>query len=179
MQTEAALNTQRNLLSGSIGVIVLAAIIALIYVEYFMPVKAHFHAGFQVYVDGSLVDFSGTDHMKETPCVIPGAKIKEDEQMEKAHLHNGVGNVVHSHRTRAKWKDLFINSKYSFDEQKPMIAYVNGLRVKNILNYPIIPYDSVIILVGQHGEVSQYLEKAVTKDQVIIVENQGESCGGS
>jgi hypothetical protein len=179
MEVDQPVEQNRNKIIAIIGAVVLIAILLLVYVQFFKPVHAHYHAGFQVYVDGALVDFSGSQYMKEAPCVVPGTKIKEDEQMEKAHLHDGVGNVVHSHRTRAKWGDLFKNIQYTFDAQKPIVSFVNGHEVKNILKYPIEAYDSVVILVGSHGELNSYLEKSVTKAQIITVEGKSENCGGT
>lgn len=74
---------------------------------YFLKTKSlnkevHFHAGFLVYVDGKLQDFSGDIYMSPNVCRKPDVRLSsEEEQMEKAHLHDGVGDVVHVHRKSA------------------------------------------------------------------------------
>lgn len=139
--------------------------------------EVHYHAGFQVYVDGELVDFSADKYMKEDPCVVAGTEVKEDEQLEKAHLHDHVGTVVHVERTRAVWGDLFKNIRYSFDTQKPMVSYVNGEEVKDILRFPIKTYDSVVIIVGEHEDIQSYLRKSIQKTEILDAENKSEDCG--
>src|SRR5579859_6797962 len=135
-------------------VIILIATIVLagsffIYRKLTQPKVVHFHAGFQVYVDGKLQDYSDQKYMSLLPC---GKAYNEPalEQAEKAHLHNQVGDVVHVHRIDATWGDLFTNMRISFDKAKPIVGYVNGKEVKDILQQPIHPFDRVIILIGSH-----------------------------
>src|ERR1700730_17097255 len=73
------------------------------------PKPVHFHAGFQVYVDDKLQDFSDFKYMHEAPCTVNGKPLTNnhvDEQIEKAHLHDQIGDVVHVHRLGATWSDL-------------------------------------------------------------------------
>jgi len=62
------------------------------------PTKIHYHAGFQVYVDGVKQDFSADKYMKVDPCTI-APKTAADVQLDKGHLHDKVGDVVHIHTT--------------------------------------------------------------------------------
>ena len=99
--------------------------------------EVHYHAGFLVYVDGVKQDFSDTKYMHVEACDEEGHEVEEDEQLEKAHLHDGVGDVVHVHRNDATWKDLFTNIRYEFPSAQEVAGYVNGVRVENILKEPI------------------------------------------
>ncbi len=146
--------------------------------KYTQPEHVHFHAGFQVYIDEKLQDFSGAKYMKEDPCTIDNNSHKVvDEQLEKAHLHDRVGNVVHMHRNNVFWSDFFTNIKYTFPPGKEISSFVNGDEVNEIINTKINPYDSVVIIVGESVDTNELLEKAVTRDQIIKEEKKSESCG--
>lgn len=138
----------------------------------------HFHAGFQVYKEGALVDFSGLRYMHEKPCTTDGSESEkhEDEQIEKAHLHDRVGDVVHVHKEHVKWSDLFNNLKYSVEPQK-VEGYLNGKQINNILDKEIKPYDSLVLFIGEHVDVQSYLSKAVTKANMQEAEKKSENCG--
>ncbi|HUQ85110.1 MAG TPA: hypothetical protein VM077_02195 [Candidatus Limnocylindrales bacterium] len=149
-----------------------------IYKKFTTPQPVHFHAGFQLYIDGKLQDFSGAKYMKEDPCTVDDSEHGiMDEQLEKAHLHDRTGIVVHSHRKNVLWSDLFTNIKYKIPNDKEIKSFVNGKEVKEILNNEINPYDSVVIILGDDKKVQELLKKAVTKDQIIKEEKKSESCG--
>jgi hypothetical protein len=141
------------------------------------PKPVHFHAGVQVYKDEKLQDFSNFKYMHEAPCTVNGKPVQnahEDEQGEKAHLHDHVGDVVHVHRINATWGDLFTNIKYPLDEKA--VAYVNGKQISNILEQKIQPYESVVIFVGKHTDDQKYLKNAVTKKHIQDIEHRSETC---
>jgi hypothetical protein len=161
-------------------VIVISIVAVSIFVVGFMifkntPNKVHYHAGFLVYVDGVREDFSDPKYDKISPCTAPGAKINEDAQLEKAHLHDKIGDVVHVESAGAVWGDLFKNIHYAFNKNTPVHGFINGTEIPNILTYPINAYDSVIFVVGSTSGVD--LTKTVTKAHIIEVEKKGDSCG--
>lgn len=140
--------------------------------------EVHYHAAFQVYVDGAVVDFSATQYMHVEPC---GLEDEEEEetpehvQLEKAHLHDGVGDVVHVHREGAVWADLFLNVGYVFAE--PVAGYVNGSRVDSILTYPIEEHDRVLILSNTAvADIRTLFDDVPSVERIKAVENAGESC---
>ena len=140
--------------------------------------KVHFHAGIEVYKDGLLQNFSDFKYMHEKPCTLNGKPlpgVRTDEQLEKAHLHDQTGDVLHIHRTGAKWKDLFINIKYPIDK-KNVSGYINGERVSDFLEEEIDPYDSLVVFVGKHKMDQKYLKNAVTKERIKQVEKKSETC---
>ncbi len=140
--------------------------------------RVHYHAGFQVYKDNVLQDYSGLEYMNLKPCSESHDHTKlspEDLQLEKAHLHDNVGNVVHVHTEGALWGDLFKNISVDIS---PDTAYVNGKQLnENIMVYPIKPYDSVVIFIGENTQVDEKILGMVTQDQILEAENKSESCG--
>lgn len=149
----------------------------LLYKHFAKPQTVHFHAGFQVYIDGKLQNYSNQKYMSLLPC----GKVYSDpslEQLEKAHLHNQVGDVVHVHRNGATWQDLFTNMGISF--ANPLIGYINGKLVSDPLHQPIHPYDRAIFLVGTHGNIKEYLKNQVQISHMLQVERGSiENCGTS
>jgi hypothetical protein len=142
--------------------------------------KIHYHAGFQVYIDGELQNFSGNEYMHETPCTIDGEPIEHehvDEQLEKAHLHDRTGNVVHVHSEGAIWSDLFTNIGYDFPEGEKITAYANGEKIESISSYPITPFDSIVILVGEYESPDEFLKNAVSKEKIEETGQKSETCG--
>lgn len=132
----------------------------------------HYHAGFIVFNDGKNVDFSDTKYMQIKPCLIDGQEEKatpEDEQIEKAHLHDNVGDVVHVEAKEAKWGDLFTNIKYDLDYSK-ITAYINGQKVDDLKSISIKEDDSLVIFIGKVDQ--KLLSQALTKE---YIEEKGKS----
>lgn len=144
--------------------------------KLFSPKGVHYHAGFQVYIDGKLQDFSGQQYMSLVPCGIVSHD-ERTEQLEKAHLHEQVGDVVHVHRDNATWADLFKNINFKIDNSKNVNGYINGKKTQDILSQKIKPYDSIIILIGKQQSITAYLSHAVTVEHIKNIEKQSESCG--
>lgn len=140
--------------------------------------EIHYHAGFHLYNDGEMADFSDTEYMHVNPCYADEHRdesTKEEIQEEKAHLHDHIGDVAHVHQPGAVWRDLFYNIDYEID--KNVTGYINGEKVENILDRPIKEYDSVVFVAGDTGDLETKLQNTVTKDHIISVENKSESCG--
>jgi len=162
--------------------IIIACILCLLSVYIFFrtkppspAAKIHYHAGFLVYVDGVLADFSNIDYMNVDYCSNPHKTETQAEiQIGKAHLHDNVGDVVHVHRPGAVWGDLFTNIRYTFPAGKPLMGYINGQSAPDILIRPIRPYDSVIFVVGDGTNVD--LTKTVSKTHMMDIEKHSEGC---
>jgi len=146
--------------------------------EIVAPEEIHYHAGFQVYKDNVLQDFSGLEYMHINPCSEKESNKKltpEEEQIEKAHLHDNIGDVVHVHRPDALWRDLFLNIKSPIDVVTS--AFINNEPVEDILDYPINESDSVVFFVGENENIEEKLKSVVTRERIIEVENKSENCG--
>jgi hypothetical protein len=164
------------LTSFVIGSLLLAACSRLVNPNPSSTESIHYHAGFQVYLNDSLRDFSDLKYMHGASCVEgPVTPAPVDDQIEKAHLHDGVGDVVHVHRAHAVWGDLFKNINYPIDSTAS--AYINGQPINNFLSFPIKPYDSLIIFEGINTDINSKLNQEVTKAHIVEIEQKSESCG--
>lgn len=158
-------------------ILFLISILALVVVVYFFfkPKSIHYHAGFQIYKDNALLDLSGLEYMNLKPCGEHDEILSpEEEQIEKAHLHDFTGDVAHVHREGALWSDLFKNIKI---EINPAEAYINGQKTENILTVPIKAYDSIVIFEGENSDIETKLESRVTIEHIKEAESKSENCG--
>lgn len=123
--------------------------------------EIHYHAGFVVFENGKKLDFSDTKYMYIKSCTLDGEEDEslEDSQLEKAHLHDNVGDVVHVEGEGAVWGDLFANIKFPIDYSK-VTGYINGYEEKDFQNKAINSDDSLVLFVGPVNE--KLLTQAVT-----------------
>jgi hypothetical protein len=122
----------------------------------------HYHAGFRVYIDGQLQDYSDYKYMNFESCSLHDEKkSRAEEQIEKAHLHDGVGDVVHVHRAGAIWGDLFNNIGVTLPSDL------------EILKQAIEPNSSIVITIGKEIDNSE----KVTLEHIKEVEAKSELCG--
>jgi len=161
-----------------IGIYILILLLAgwFLFGNKLVPEKEiHYHAGFVVFQDNKKLDFSDIKYMHAKPCgdEEEDEHSPEEEQIEKAHLHDYVGDVVHVHREDSKWKDLFTNLKFTVGYSKAT-AYINGEKIDNFENQIINPYDSIVIFIGEND--LKFIKDAVTKKYIMEVEKKGESC---
>src|SRR5215469_2242826 len=109
-----------------ISVIVIVAVLAFVGVKEYKslttPQKTHYHAGFVLFVNNKKIDFSKAQYMSISPCILHSSESDDSSaasiQLDKAHLHDYVGDVVHVERTGAKWSDLFTNIHYPINFSK-------------------------------------------------------------
>lgn len=138
----------------------------------------HYHAGFRVYVDGVLQDYSDYKYMNFVPCSAHDEKkTPAEEQMEKAHLHDGVGDVAHVHRDGAKWRDLFTNIQVELPKDKQLKGYIDGVENQDIMDTPIKAYTTAIFVVG--SDAASHEGELVSVDHIKEVESDSELCGAS
>lgn len=151
----------RQILIFSFIALIVVLVVALIY----KPTDAedvHFHAGFVVYIDDVKQDYSDYKYMNFVPCSEHSQKkTAKQEQIEKAHLHDGVGDVVHVHRDGAVWGDLFKNIGVTLPSDLP------------VLSEPIEPNSSIVITVGESVDKPE----KVSLDHIKEVEAKSELCG--
>lgn len=136
----------------------------------------HIHAAFQVYINDQLQDYSGLEFQHIKPCSEHEETqlSAEEEQEEKAHLHEGVGDVVHVHRENATWGDLMTNLKVILPE--PVTGSINGQAVDDILHQPITVYDRVVIFAGQNSDIETKRNGVPTVEYIKQTEQAVESC---
>jgi len=158
-------------------VLVMATVFAYFKTKKAVPAKPiHFHAGFIVFDNGKKVDLSAAKYMTIEPCKVDTTETPTatEIQHDKAHLHDGVGDVVHVHVKGSVWGDLFTNIDYPLDYSK-VTTFINGQEVQNIKDTPIKAYDSVVMFVGTVDQ--KLLPQAVTIDHIKEVESTSETCG--
>ena len=164
-------------------VIVFVAVVAFVGVKEYkaltIPQKTHYHAGFVVFENNKKLDFSKPKYMSISPCILHNND--EDDvspssiQLDKAHLHDFVGDVVHVERTGGKWGDLFTNIHYPIDFSK-VTAYINGKQVQNVEDQPILPDESAVFFIGKNN-VQKDLKQAVTKAHIEWEGKKSVECG--
>lgn len=141
--------------------------------------KTHYHAGFIVVKDNQIVDFAKPEFMSFTPCVVTGVKEEEtpeQTQIEKAHLHDEIGDVVHVEEDNAKWGDLFTNIHYPINYSEA-VAYINGKKVNDIKDQPIKHYQSAVIFIGANQDIQKFLNQAATKQHMLDAAAKSKDCG--
>ena len=141
-----------------------------------IPKKTHYHAGFVVFHNNKKVDFSDLKYMFLEPCALNSKR--EDPpaiiQIQKAHLHDNVGDLIHIERTGATWQDLFTNIHYKIDYTNAT-GYINGKRVSEFKQQTIRPFDSLVVFIGNNQ--TTLLSQAVTKDYMIKMAKKSTNCG--
>lgn len=151
------------------------------YHTYFKKPKEkpiHYHAGFVVYINDQKQDYSNVRFMNIVPCSISKNSAPENPQLEKAHLHDEVGDVVHVENEGAVWGDLFINIHVSFPKGETIQGYAtNGSMIANILHSPILPNQSIVIIVGSQLKKDEYLKSAISQSHITEIGQRSESCG--
>lgn len=124
----------------------------------------HYHAGFRVYIDGKLQDYSDYKFMNFVPCSEHDTKKSaQEEQIELAHLHDGVGDVVHVHRSGARWGDLFKNIGVELPSDLPE------------LTQSIVSDSSIVIMVGNAADKPE----KVSIERIKEVEAKSELCASN
>lgn len=162
----------------TIGILFLGALVTLLMYQPHTDdaEHVHYHAGFRVYIDNQLQDYSNYQYMNYTPCSLHDEKKSPaEEQMEKAHLHESIGDVVHVHRVGAVWGDLFKNIKVNLPEDKVIKGFVDGEPVEDVMATPIVSYTTAIILIGE-TDASRSTE-VVSREHIEEVEKKSELCG--
>lgn len=94
----------------------------------------HIHFDLKVYLNGSPVDFTLARYQDSKTNVLD----------ENIHFHDGNGKVVHIHKTGIALSELFSSLKITLPSN--VLAFVNGRKVDNILDY--VPQDLDQILIG-------------------------------
>ncbi len=146
---------------------------------YYTPEEeehVHYHAGFIVYIDGIRQDYSNYKYMNMVACSEHDTKkSKAEEQIEKAHLHDGVGDVAHVHRNGGKWSDLFKNIGVMLPEEKGIKFYKQGSEIESTLDQEIVADSSIVIVIGDNNQLSSLGE--VSLEHIKEVEAMSELCG--
>ncbi len=140
----------------------------------------HYPAAFQVVVGDRVVDFSSSRYMHTEACLETSeaeTPTAPEEQIEKAFLVGGVGDIVHVRREGAIWQDLFTNLQYEFPS--PVIGFVNGERVDRILEMPIEAYQRVVFVSGSYSDLEGKAQDLPSLDAMKRAVRDSETCESS
>src|SRR6266496_6757259 len=87
-----------------------AAIILGIRFFTYHPNDIHYHANFAVYINGQRELFKGSQNYEEDAMCVEGVTVTP---ITRAHMHDGVNNVVHVEDHAVTWGDFFANLSWN------------------------------------------------------------------
>lgn len=144
-----------------VGALALAAVrlAALPPLEHDDPV--HYHANFLVYLDGERVRFQDARYMQDlASCRLDAALLGPQD---RAHLHQGIDDVVHVHASGVTWGHFFANlgfaladglivddegRRFSADSGHVVRVLINGQRAPSLPNREIVSLDRMLLYHG-------------------------------
>lgn len=136
----------------------------------------HYHAGFRIYLNGQLQDYSDARYMNFVACTDHAVrKSAAEEQLEKAHLHDSVGDVVHVHRQGAVWGDLFRNLGVVIPAGTSVRGFLDGKMIASPLSRPIIADQSYILIVGDSPATPP--DQPIPQAHIQAIAARSELCG--
>ena len=108
---------KRALAVFAIGLVVgIGSLGTVRYLSYQPPEDGttHYHANFAVFLNGERVDLSGPMYMEDVDrCKLdPSAAAPAD----RAHLHQGIHDVVHVHHKGVTWGHFFTNLRWTLGD---------------------------------------------------------------
>ena len=161
-----------NLLSAGValGVLGIGALRFALLPELPDDEPVHYHANFAVFLDGERLDLSAMRYMED----VTACKANPDVVVppERAHMHEGVQDVVHVHHDAVTWGHFFANidialgddflvtdegTRYFADQARTFKFLVDGERVSTILNRVIESEERLLISFGAET-VAEVLE---------------------
>ena len=140
------------------------------------PVELHYHAGFEIYKNGTLMDFTPLEFMNVKPCADDQDETSHDDLHPEVHLHDGIGNIVHVHGKEATWSDLFL--KLNIDAATAS-AIVNNKPISHINNETIHPYDQGVIFINTPNNQTGLVAKSLSRipvSYIKTIEKKSENC---
>lgn len=145
--------------------------------EHMMSDGIHMHAGFQVYKNDQLVDFSDFKYMSVKPC---GEDTHVDgkggySKFDDIHLHDSVGDIIHLHTGDVTWSDIFTSLNYSINPS--VQGYIDGEKVDAILTTRIEDLSSATFILGSVSDLQQKIDDRVPIEKITEVGSQSEDCG--
>ncbi len=103
----------------------------------YKPDKVHYHANFQLWVNGVRDEFKGPAFYEEVAaCHAPNT----DDPHDRTHMHGNVNDVVHVHAHGVTWSQFFTNLNYTIGDnilvtgRGTYIDGANGNKLSFILN---------------------------------------------
>jgi hypothetical protein len=157
--------TKQVTLAAVIGIIIGAtAILSLRYFAY-SPERTHYHANFDIYINGRREAFKNPMYYEEEA----GGICSLDTAMtpgERAHMHDNVGDVVHVEDHAVTWGQFFqnlrwtVNDKliqtpnnlYVTDEMHKITFLINGHEIQDVTPETIHDKDRLLVDFGSMND---------------------------
>jgi hypothetical protein len=142
----------------------------------------HFHAGFQIYVEGKLQDLSTFKYMHFGKCGASAGTVDYSKVTNRVHLHDNVGDVAHIHVDGVTWGNLLESINFQpargTNFRFPPKFYLNGALVKDLESIEITSYDVAVFIYGdKQPSTAQIAKRAITRQRILDSEAIVESCG--
>lgn len=159
-----------------LSIILIGVAIFIVRTKFIPEEKIHKHAGFLVFENNVKRDFSDSTYMYISPCEVDDTHedTPQQAQLEKAHLHDNVGDVIHIERSGALWKDLFTNIGFPINDSTST-GYINGNKVENFQTKLIEQDDSLVVFIGEN-DINKYLLLAPTKEYIEEMAKKSTTC---
>ena len=126
-------------------------LIIIVFSAYNYFTVPHYHAEFLVYKDGEKLDLNGIEHMYFAPCRVYEFGERELDEIDRAHLHDSVGDIVHVHDDGVTWRVLLSN----LNIEGEFVGYnMSGENIEALLFLRII---SDFLLIFFSSKESKYL----------------------
>ena len=130
----------------------------------------HYHANFAVFLDGERLDLGAMHYMQD----VAACKANPDLilAVERAHMHEGIHDVVHVHHEGATWGHFFANigfalgddflitdrgERYFAEGDRTLKFVLDGLDVPSVFNSVIESEERLLISFGRES-VEEILE---------------------
>ncbi len=161
--------TKQVVVTGIAGTIIGAA--AILGIRYFAysPEKVHYHANFNVVINGQREAFKGPMYYEEEGggsgvCSLDTAMTPS----ERAHMHDNVSDVVHVEDHAVTWGQFFQNlgwvvddkliqspkNLYQTDETHKITFLINGHEMQDISSEVIRDKDRLLVDFGDTNDVT-------------------------
>lgn len=157
-------------------IIIVTAAVFIVRNSFIPEEKTHKHAGFVIFKNNVKLDFSDSIYMYISPCEVDDTHedTPQQAQLEKAHLHDNVGDVIHIERSGALWKDLFTNIRFPINESTST-GYINGNNVENFQTKLIEQDDSLVVFIGEN-DMGKNLLLAPTREYIEEMAKKSTTC---
>jgi len=166
---------RRMVVGAVLGVVAIGAVRLATLPELPDTVGPHYHANFAVFVDGERVDLSAVHYMQD----IAACKVNPDLilAVERAHMHEGLHDVVHVHHEGVTWGHFFGNIGFALRDDflitdrgerhfaqgdRTLKFVVDGLDVPSVFNNVIKSQQRLLISFGTES-VEEILESQFTE----------------
>lgn len=176
-----------------IGVILGLLIFAAIrFFTYNSPQHTHYHANFAIYINGQQLKFEDPSNYQE---VVSCIKDDETNPLHRAHMHDGIYDVIHVHADAVTWNQFFENLNIttdttylrakndSFISSPPnQVTYIlNGKKIDSLNGLVINTKDKLLANYGSEDAniITQRYDSITDKAAIYNEKLDPASCGGN